>query len=81
MIITETTLIICTLVVLFATLTPLLNPFFRRIDFNKSKDLTAGLPPVAIIITVHDNTADLSKQLPLFLNQDYPALFQLIIVT
>lgn len=81
MIITETTLIICTLVVLFATLTPLLNPFFRRIDFNKSKDLTAELPPVAIIITVHDNTADLSKHLPLFLNQDYPALFQVIIVT
>lgn len=85
MIFSEITLVVCGLLFLFAGLTPLLNPFFRKIDFgNKTtpqgKEPIAAPPPLSVIITVHDNADDLSKHLPLFLSQDYPADFQVIIV-
>ena len=85
MIFSEITLVVCGLLFLFAGLTPLLNPFFRKIDFgNKTtpqgKEPIAAPPPLSVIITVHGNADDLSKHLPLFLSQDYPADFQVIIV-
>jgi len=38
------------------------------------------LPPISIIFTPHDNAQELAKNLPLYLNQDYPADFQVIVV-
>ena len=37
-------------------------------------------PPISIIFTPHDNAQELAKNLPLYLNQDYPADFQMIVV-
>ena len=37
-------------------------------------------PPITIIFTPHDNAQELAKNLPLYLNQDYPADFQVIVV-
>ena len=37
-------------------------------------------PPISIIFTPHDNAQELAKNLPLYLNQDYPADFQVIVV-
>jgi len=38
------------------------------------------LPPITIILTPHDNAQELAKNLPLYLNQDYPTDFQVIVV-
>ena len=38
------------------------------------------LPPVSIIFTPHDNAEELSKNLPCYLGQHYPADFQVIVV-
>ena len=37
-------------------------------------------PPITIIFTPHGNAQELAKNLPLYLNQDYPADFQVIVV-
>ena len=39
-----------------------------------------SLPPISIIFTPHDNAQELAKNLPLYLNQDYPTDFQVIVV-
>ncbi len=85
MIFNEITIIISTLLILFAVVTPLLNPFFRKLEFNsnanqKIVEETAPPPPLSVIITVHNDANKLSKHLPLFLSQDYPADYQVIVV-
>lgn len=38
------------------------------------------LPSISLIFTPHDNAGELAKNLPLYLSQDYPADFQVIVV-
>lgn len=38
------------------------------------------LPPISIIITPHENARELEENLPLFLEQDYPSDFKVIVV-
>lgn len=38
------------------------------------------LPPISIVITPHENAMELEENLPLFLNQDYPSDFKVIVV-
>ncbi|MGP1423840.1 MAG: glycosyl transferase family 2 [Prevotella fusca] len=38
------------------------------------------LPSISIIFTPHDNAGELTKYLPFYLNQNYPADFQVIVV-
>ena len=45
-----------------------------------SDEQQPNLPPITIILTPHDNAQELAKNLPLYLNQDYPADFQMIVV-
>lgn len=40
----------------------------------------AALPPVTIILTPHENAPELERNLPLLLQQDYPAAFKVIVV-
>lgn len=83
MIISNTILIICGLLLLLAIVPPFFNPFFRRItisDDNTNGSETQDLPPVSIIITAHDNAAEIRRNLPLILSQQYPTDFQVIVV-
>ena len=77
------TLVVCAVLLVAATLTPLLNPFFRLrkkhfLSGEKSGD--APMPPVSVVITAHNDAYALERHLPDFLNQDYPSGYEVIVV-
>lgn len=79
MIISTTTIIAGAVVVLLAVLGSLINPFLRSLRFQKT-ETTENQPPVSILITAHDNLAELERNLPMFLRQQYAADYQVIVV-
>lgn len=91
MIISLTTIIAGAAVVLWAVLGSLINPFLRSLRLNKeeeqsaegtTEDTTASQPlsPVTILITAHDNLPELERNLHTFLEQKYPADYQVVVV-
>ena len=85
------TIIICVILLIVAFVAPLLSPFFRKkgimqelhnddADNKKSSEAESQLYPITVVITTHDNSDDLQRNLPLFLRQDYPAGFRVIVV-
>ena len=79
MIISTTTIIAGAVVVLLAVLGSLINPFLRSLRFQKT-GTAENQPPVSILITAHDNLAELERNLPIFLRQQYAADYQVIVV-
>ena len=79
MIISTTTIIAGAVVVLLAVLGSLTNPFLRSLRFQKT-GTAENQPPVSILITAHDNLAELERNLPMFLRQQYAADYQVIVV-
>lgn len=79
MIISTTTIIAGAVVVLLAVLGSLINPFLRSLRFHKT-ETAENQPPVSILITAHDNLAELERNLPMFLRQQYAADYQVIVV-
>ena len=79
MIISTTTIIAGAVVVLLAVLGSLINPFLRSLRFQKT-ETAENRPPVSILITAHDNLAELERNLPMFLRQQYAADYQVIVV-
>ena len=79
MIISTTTIIASAVVVLLAVLGSLINPFLRSLRFQKA-ETAENQPPVSILITAHDNLAELERNLPMFLRQQYAADYQVIVV-
>lgn len=79
MIISTTTIIASAVVVLLAVLGSLINPFLRSLRFQKT-ETAENQPPVSILITAHDNLAELERNLPMFLRQQYAADYQVIVV-
>lgn len=79
MIISTTTIIAGAVVVLLAVLGSLINPFLRSLRFQKT-GTAENQPPVSILITAHDNLAELERNLPMFLRQQYAADYQVIVV-
>lgn len=91
MIISLTTIIAGAAVVLLAVLGSLINPFLRSLRLNKEEEQSAEgttedaaasqpLPPVTILITAHDNLPELGRNLHTFLEQKYPADYQVVVV-
>lgn len=91
MIISLTTIIAGAAVVLLAVLGSLINPFLRSLRLNKEEEQSAEgttedatatqpLPPVTILITAHDNLPELERNLHTFLEQKYPADYQVVVV-
>ena len=85
------TIIVSVVVLFLALLTPFINPFFRKVsnkrlskDENKAKGLALEakelLPPISVLLTPTDNAEVLLRNLPLYLNQDYPSKFQVVVV-
>lgn len=79
MIISTTTIIAGAVVVLLAVLGSLINPFLRSLRFQKT-ETAENQSPVSILITAHDNLAELERNLPMFLRQQYAADYQVIVV-
>lgn len=79
MIISTTTIIAGAVVVLLAVLGSQINPFLRSLRFQKT-GTAENQPPVSILITAHDNLAELERNLPMFLRQQYAADYQVIVV-
>ena len=92
-----TTIIAGAVVVLLAILGSLVNPFLRSLRFPETEgNETEGneesgnkaefsqkenAEPVTILITAHDNLSELERNLPMFLNQQYAADYQVIVVS
>lgn len=72
-----TTLIAGATVVLLAILGSLVNPFLRKLSFEEDDNGT--LEPVTILITAHNQLAELQRNLPKFLSQQYRE-YQVIVV-
>ena len=77
---------VCALLLLFAIGTAFINPFFR-IRFGKEEDVETSpketesvLPPLSLVLTLHDNNKELSTLLPLLLAQNYSSEYQIIVV-
>lgn len=76
--------------VVLAILGSLINPFLRSLRFPKEatkgeniEEESAGesnLPPITVLITAHDNLPELERNLPMFLHQQYPNDYQVIVV-
>lgn len=71
---------------LLALITPLISPFFRKVepeygDAEEERDNAENpLPPVSIVLAEHDCSHYLKKVLPLYLSQDYGADYQVVVV-
>jgi len=87
-----TTIIAGAVVVVLAILGSLINPFLRSLRFPKeefatAEEATEGVPmgndkpqPITVLITAHDNLPELERNLPMFLHQQYPSDYQVIVV-
>lgn len=90
MVFDELTIIASGIIILLAIISPLINPFFRwrgKKEDNTDKDdaeattsATTPLPPISVIVTIHNDSDELDKHLALLLTQDYPADYQVVIV-
>lgn len=95
MIFNTTSLIICGILLLLAIIASFVNPLFRKIILSEEADLSSTedadnssandaygqqMPSVSIVITAHDNAAELRRNLPLVLAQQYPGSYQVIVV-
>ena len=77
------TLIICAVVIVTAIVTPMMNIFFRKVRIGEdasSPEEDEKLPPLSVLLTVHDNARELERHLPAILSQDYPAGYEVIVV-
>lgn len=81
-----TALIICGVLLALAAVTPMLNPFFRKISGRGGSGTTGSgddnrqYPSVSIIIPAHDDAGRLAAHLPKYLSQDYHGMFEVIVV-
>ena len=83
-------IIVSAVILALSLLSPLVNIFFRSRKLNlteeeeESETVTGeqatAPPPLSVIITPHDNARDLEQNLPLILEQDYPAAYEVIVV-
>lgn len=57
------------------------NPFRRKPVAVETESIgDEPLPPLSVVIPVHDNAEELERNLPVVLSQDYPAGFEVIVV-
>ena len=49
-------------------------------DISSQNEAEEKRPPITVLITAHDNLPELERNLPMFLKQQYPADYQVIVV-
>ena len=82
MVVENLTIVVCAVVIILSFLTPLLNPFFRRPSSgNCEMNSIDNVPKLSVIIIARGKAKLLDENLPLFLTQDYPSEYEVIVVT
>ena len=74
------TLVTGGVLLLLALLTPLINPFFRRLR-KAQESPSSEQPPVTILLVSNGDHVALDEHLPLFLTQEYGPGYEVIVVT
>ena len=77
----EITIAVGAAVVLLAIISSLINPLLHRLSIDTMEVEDNQLPPISIIIPAHDSANALDRNLSLFLTQDYPTDYQVIVIT
>ena len=76
-------IIVCAILILLSICTPFINVFFRKIHLSEpetDESLLQALPQLSVILFAHDNARELEAHLPVILEQDYPAEYEVIVV-
>lgn len=76
------TIVVAAVIVVVSVLTCFFSPFvrYKRERVEENEETEKELPPLSIILTPHDEVEKLRANLPLLLQQDYPAKYQVIVV-
>lgn len=74
------TLVMGVILLLLALLTPLLNPFFRRLRQTEEPS-SSEQPPITILLVSNGDHVALDEHLPIFLTQEYAPGYEVIVVT
>lgn len=72
------TVVICVVLVLLAAMSVISDTFFRKI--KEEKPTAERNEPVSVVIIADDNACELERNLNIFLSQDYPAGYEVIVV-
>uniref|UniRef100_A0AB33JMP5 Glycosyltransferase 2-like domain-containing protein n=1 Tax=Prevotella sp. GTC17262 TaxID=3236797 RepID=A0AB33JMP5_9BACT len=80
-----TTIYIGGILILLAVIASLTSPFLRKVSLNAEEDESSNgqnqtLPGISIIIPAHKGSTFLEDNIPYFLQQQYPAPFQVVVV-
>ncbi|MBR6981584.1 MAG: glycosyl transferase family 2 [Prevotella sp.] len=73
------TLVVSGVLLLSALLTPMMSPFFRRLRKTESPNAT-NPPSVTILLISSGDHEALDEHLPLYLTQDYPPGYEVVVV-
>lgn len=74
------TIVICAVLVLLAVASVLMDTFLKNVPEDISAAGTDDAKPVSVIIIADNNSHELDKHLPMYLSQDYPAGYEVIVV-
>jgi len=74
------TLAIGALLLACALITPMMSPFFRRLRMATVTPSPTP-PPVTVLLVSNGDPVALDEHLPIYLTQDYPAGYQVVVVT
>lgn len=75
------TIIVCATLIVLAVVSAVVFNVFRRRPTDTAPTVDAAeMPPLSVVIPVHDNAAELERNLPAILSQDYAPGFEVIVV-
>ncbi|MBO4850391.1 MAG: group 2 glycosyl transferase [Prevotella sp.] len=74
------TMVLSGALLLLALLTPMFSPFFRRLP-RRGQTTPGELPPVTVLLVSNGDHEALDEHLPLYLTQDYPAGYEVVVVS
>ncbi|MBQ4223722.1 MAG: group 2 glycosyl transferase [Prevotella sp.] len=73
------TLVLSGTLLLLALVTPMLSPFFRRLP-RREESVAAEPPRVTVLLVSNGDHEALDEHLPLYLTQDYPSGYDVVVV-
>lgn len=76
----DLTIIICAVLLLLAMASVLTDTFLKCVPEGEDTAEVGNLEPVSVIIIADNNSCELEKHLPIFLSQDYPTGYEVIVV-
>lgn len=72
------TIIVGAVLIIFLLLALFADVFFRKLP--QQEESSVELKPISVVIIADNNSVELENNLPLFLSQDYPAGYEVIVV-